>query len=131
MADDPPNWYPSKAETHRHVPTWNYTAVHVTGRIGFRHDAAAKRAAVGLLTVAHERALNGPRAWRMADAPADWMEVMIDAIVALRIDPVQVLAKAKLSQNREARDLAGAIDGARASGNQALADAMIRERDGR
>lgn len=119
-----PNFYPSKPEHHRHVPTWNYEVVHVYGAIGFQHDIQAKRAAVGLLTRTHERRLNGDRAWRMADAPKDYMEAMLDGIVALRIDVRRTLAKSKLSQNREERDYRGAIDGLRASGHDEMADRM-------
>lgn len=104
-----PNFYPSKPEHHRHVPTWNYQAVHVEGAIFFQHDDNAKRAAVGLLTRHHERRLNGDRAWRMADAPRDYMDKMLAGIVAFRIDVRRTLAKSKLSQNREARDRAGVV----------------------
>lgn len=121
-----PNFYPGKAEHHRHVPTWNYQVVHVHGTITFQHDDKAKRAAVGLLTRHHERRLDGADAWRMADAPADYMERMLAAIVAFRIDVVRTLAKSKLSQNRDARDHAGAIDGLRRTGATAVADAMAR-----
>lgn len=121
-----PNFYPSKSEHHRHVPTWNYQVVHIYGRIAFQHDAQAKRAAVGLLTRYHERRLNGPRAWRMADAPADYMEQMLGNIVAFRIHVQRVLAKSKLSQNREARDYHGAVSGIRASGQEALAAKMAQ-----
>lgn len=123
-----PNFYPSKAEHHRHVPTWNYEVVHVQGRIGFQHDDHAKRAAVGLLTSRQERRLNGDRAWRMADAPADYMEAMLEGIVALRIKPEWVIGKAKLSQNREARDHQGAVEGVRASGHEGLAERMAARR---
>lgn len=119
-----PNFYPSKPEHHRHVPTWNYEVVHVWGTIAFSHDTAAKRAAVGLLTRTHERRLNGPAAWRMADAPADYMETMLAGIVAFRIAPTRRLAKAKLSQNRERRDYEGAIAGLAASGHDGLAQRM-------
>lgn len=119
-----PNFYPSKAEHHRHVPTWNYQAVHVYGDISFQHDERAKRAAVGLLTRDHERRLNGDKAWRMADAPADYITQMLASIVAFRIVVRKVLAKSKLSQNREDRDHRGAVEGLRASGNTALADRM-------
>lgn len=119
-----PNYYPSKAEHHRHVPTWNYQIVHIHGRISFQHDEQSKRAAVGLLTRLHERRVNGAQAWRMADAPADYMVQMLGAIVALRIHPSRVLAKSKLSQNREARDLDGAVMGVRTAGNDGLATLM-------
>jgi transcriptional regulator len=119
-----PNFYPSKSEHHRHVPTWNYQVVHMHGTITFQHDTHTKRAAVGLLTRLHERRLNGDAAWRMADAPVDYMETMLGNIVAFRITVQRTLAKSKLSQNREARDHAGAVAGLRAAGHTPLAARM-------
>ena len=118
-----PNYYPSKAEHHRHVPTWNYQAVHVYGDIPFQHDERTKRAAVGS-TRDHERRVNGDRAWRMADAPADFMTQMLAGIVAFRIIVKRMLAKSKLSQNRDPRDYEGAVKGLRASGHDALVERM-------
>lgn len=126
-----PNFYPSKPEHHRHIPTWNYQVVHVYGGITFQHDEHAKRAAVGLLTRNHERRLNGPEAWRMADAPADYLQQMLGGIVAFRIAVRRTLAKSKLSQNREARDYLGAIAGLQASGHEALAERMARRLPGK
>ncbi|MEF9605513.1 FMN-binding negative transcriptional regulator [Paracoccus sp. PXZ] len=100
--------------------------VHVYGGISFQHDERAKRAAVGLLTRSHERRLNGAGAWRMADAPADYMEQMLGGIVAFRIAMRRTLAKSKLSQNRETRDYLGAIAGLRASGQEAIAEQMVK-----
>ena len=119
-----PIFYPSKPEHHRHVPTWNYQVVHVYGEITFQHDEHAKRAAVGLLTRNFERRLKGKDAWRMADAPGDYMQQMLANIVALRIKIRKTLAKSKLSQNREERDYLGAIAGLRASGHGRLAARM-------
>jgi transcriptional regulator len=121
-----PNFYPTKPEHHRHVPTWNYQVVHVYGEITFQHDEHAKRAAVGLLTRNHERRLNGKNAWRMADAPADYMQQMLGNIVAFRIKVWKTLAKSKLSQNREERDYLGAITGLRATGQERVAEHMER-----
>ena len=123
-----PNFYPTKQDHHRHVPTWNYEVVHAYGKITFQHDEHAKRAAVGLLTRNHERRLNGANAWRMADAPRDYMEQMLGGIVAFRMAVTKVLAKSKLSQNRDSRDFLGAIDGLRASGHAAMADRMAARR---
>lgn len=125
-----PNFYPSKPEHHRHVPTWNYQVVHMYGSIAFQHDERTKRAAVGLLTKTHERRLNGADAWRMADAPADYLDQMLANIVAFRITVSRTLAKSKLSQNRDERDYQGAIAGLDASGNDAMAGVM-RSRLGR
>ena len=125
-----PNYYPSKPEHHRHVPTWNYQVVHIYGPIRFQHDTQSKRAAVGLLTRLHERRLNGDKAWRMADAPADYMEQMLASIVAFRIDCQRILAKSKLSQNREPRDFAGAVEGLAADGHAGLAELMRQRMSG-
>lgn len=119
-----PNFYPSKAEHHKAVPTWNYQVVHAYGTISFQHDDHAKRAAVGLLTRMHERRVNGKGAWRMADAPADFMQGMLDGIVAFRVTVTRLLAKSKLSQNRDARDYQGAVAGLRKSGQGDLAQRM-------
>ena len=122
-----PNRYPSKAEHHRHVPTWNYQVVHVEGRITFDHDDHAKRVAVALLTRDHERRANGDAAWRMADAPEDYMATMLAAIVAFRIDIDRILAKSKLSQNRDPRDHAAVADDFAARGLDALSARMRRD----
>ncbi len=123
-----PNSYPSKAEHHRHVPTWNYRTVHMQGRITYQHDAQSKRAAVGLLTRLHERRVNGDAAWRMADAPPDYMETMLQNIVAFRIAVEHTLAKSKLGQNRDARDLDGAVEALRQQGKPAIAEKMAQAR---
>lgn len=117
-----PNWYPSKAETHRAVPTWNYRVVHVHGTIRFSHAERDKRRAVHLLTAAMEGRVNGAAGWRMGDAPADYMQGMLAKIVAFRIQVARTLAKSKLSQNRDAADRAGVVRGL--GGQGAVARAM-------
>lgn len=123
------NAYPSKAEHHKAVPTWNYQVVHLYGRLVFQHEEQQKRAAVGLLTRLHERRVNGADAWRMADAPADYMAGMLANIVAFELHPTRVLAKSKLSQNRTAEDHQGAAQALAASGSEATAAAMRRRAD--
>jgi transcriptional regulator len=120
-----PNWYPSKAETHRAVPTWNYRVVHVHGTLRWSHADRDKRRAVHLLTAAMEGRVNGAAAWRMGDAPADYMAGMLANIVAFRIAITRIEAKSKLSQNRDAPDRAGAADGVAGQGAADLA-AMMR-----
>ncbi len=122
------NDYPGKAAHHRVVPTWNYQAVHVHGKISFFYEVQAKRQAVALLTRLHERRANGAAAWKMADAPADYIDGMLANIVALRIEVARVLAKSKLSQNRDAADLQGAIGGVAARGGSTLAQIMAAKR---
>lgn len=124
-----PNFYPTKAEHHRHVPTWNYQAVHIHGTISFNHDTQAKHASVALLTRGHERRVNGKDAWKIADAPRDYLAGMLDGIVAFRISVTRVLAKSKLSQNRDPVDHDGAVRGLRATGHDAMADRMAKRGD--
>lgn len=123
-----PNYYPTKQDHHRHVPTWNYQIVHIHGAIRFQHDERSKRAAVGLLTKTQERHFNGDQAWRMADAPVDYMTDLLGKIVAFRIDITRILAKSKLSQNREAVDFDGALEGLETSGRTVLAGRMKAHR---
>ena len=119
-----PNWYPSKAEHHRHVPTWNYEVVHIHGQISFSHDEKAKRAVVGRLTQVMERATNGSDGWRMADAPADYMAQMLEGIVAFEITDLTILGKSKRSQNREPRDHDNVADEMEVRGETGLAERM-------
>ena len=126
-----PNLYPTKAVHHRHVPTWNYQAVHIAGTIAFQHDEKTKRAVVGRLTQRFERTMNGADAWRMADAPADYMTSMLAKIVALRIEIGGVIAKAKLSQNRELEDFSGVVRALEARGLNAMSERMRRIGKGR
>lgn len=121
-----PNWYPTKAETHRAVPTWNYRIVQVHGRLIWSHAERDKRRAVSLLTTRMERAVNGEAGWRMGDAPADYLQGMLDRIVAFRIEIDRISAKSKLNQNHpeaNRRAVAGAFD---AQGRAAMAEAMRR-----
>ncbi len=106
-----PNWYPSKGDSHQVVPTWNYEIAHVHGKITFHHDRKAKLGAVGLLTKMMETRTNGADAWRMSDAPADYLDGMLGKIVAFEILIDRVEAKAKLSQNKPTADRMGAADG--------------------
>ncbi len=119
-----PNWYPSKHETHRQVPTWNYQVVNVHGKIRFTEDEKFLRSVVGRLTRTHETGAEGERAWRMSDAPADYMATMLQAIVGVEIAFTRVVAKSKLSQNREARDRLSAAGTLEQRGQQALAQAI-------
>lgn len=125
-----PNLYPSKAETHRAVPTWNYQAVHIYGSISFQHDDKTKRAAVGKLTKNQETLANGAEAWRMSDAPTDYMATMLDSIVAFRISVRKVLAKSKISQNRSIADVQSVHRSVEDRGLTHMAAAMRRRLEG-
>jgi transcriptional regulator len=121
-----PNWYPSKHEAHRQVPTWNYQVVHIHGRIRFIEDAKFLRSLVALLTQIHETRAAEAKPWRMSDGDKDYIEQQIASIVGLEIDVTRMVGKSKLSQNREPKDRHGAIAALRRRGETATADAMER-----
>jgi transcriptional regulator len=115
-----PSWYPSKAEHGRVVPTWNYAVVHARGVPTFIHDHAWLHAHVSGLSDAHEAAEHAP--WAVADAPVDYVERQLAAIVGVEIPIEQLLGKWKASQNRPAADRAGVVLGLRRRGDHASAD---------
>jgi transcriptional regulator len=119
-----PNWYPSKKTTHNVVPTWNYQVVNVYGRVRFFEDRKSLLAIIGRLTMAHEERTEGPDAWRMADAPRDFMEAMLREIIGIEVSFSRVVAKSKLGQNRAAEDRAGAERTLSARGHSELGAAM-------
>ncbi len=117
-----PNWYPSKHETHRQVPTWNYEVVHVFGRLTVRDDEKFMRGVVGRLTRTHEA--QEPKPWKMGDSAPDYIDGMLKAIVGIEIAIERFEGKSKLSQNREPRDLQGAVDKLREQGKTTIAQVM-------
>lgn len=106
-----PNWYPSKHQAHEQVPTWNYQVVHVHGTLTVRDDEKFVRAVVGKLTRTHEAQTGGDRPWKMSDAPPDYLQRMLAAIVGIEITITRWEGKRKLGQNKESADLAGAVAG--------------------
>ncbi len=121
-----PNWYPSKHETHRQVPTWNYQVVHALGTLHIHHDEKFLRSIVGRLTRTHEECNGEERPWRMADAPRDYMDAMLAAIVGLEIRITRLEGKSKLGQNKEERDRENVARTLQERGDADLADAMAR-----
>lgn len=104
-----PNWYPSKAATHKAVPTWNYTVVHAHGTLHAREEADWLREFLPRLTARHEA--TQPRPWSLADAPDDYLQQMMRAIVGIEIPLTRVVGKFKASQNRAASDREGVVQG--------------------
>lgn len=121
-----PNWYPSKHELHRQVPTWNYQVVHVHGKIWFRDDEKFLRRVVGRLTRRHEERAGGTGPWKMSDSEPEYIRQMIAAIVGVEIEIGRIEAKSKLSQNKDSRDRENAAAELRTRGETELADSMDR-----
>jgi len=103
-----PNWYPSKAETGKAVPTWNYITVHARGIIRWIQDGEWLRANVTALAQAHEAGQPAP--WQVSDAPASYVDSLLRAIVGFELTIETLQGKYKLSQNRDAADRAGVRD---------------------
>jgi transcriptional regulator len=121
-----PGFYASKIEHGRVVPTWNYVTAHVYGRLVVHDDAAWTEDLVRRLTTKHEAYRNHP--WSVDDAPREFIEGQLRAIVGVELQITRIEAKAKLSQNRPPADVDGVIAGLRERGDFDSADAVERAR---
>lgn len=117
-----PSWYPSKHETHRQVPTWNYEVVHAHGTITVHDDTRFVRRVVAQLTRRHEATEAKP--WKMGDSEPEFIDTMLRHIVGIEIAITSLEGKVKLSQNREVPDRQGAADALDTRGHKAMALAM-------
>ena len=99
-----PSYYATKKTDPRHVPTWNYQAIHVRGTLETFDDAEQLYALVGRLTRHHETRVGS--GWQITDAPEDYMARMLRGITGLRIPVTRIEGRAKLSQNRQPADQA-------------------------
>jgi transcriptional regulator len=122
-----PNWYATKRETGKVVPTWNYAVVHAYGRPAVMDDASWLRRHVGELTDQQERGEAQP--WAVTDAPERYIEVMLRGIVGFRFEIARLEGKWKMSQNREMQDRAGVVIGlgARREGDDAEVAALVHQ----
>ncbi len=93
-----PNGYATKTQHGKVVPTWNYEAVHVRGKLTTFEQPEHLRDLLGKLTDRHEA--NQPQPWKTTDAPADYVETLLRAIVGIKIEVTSIVGKAKLSQNQ-------------------------------
>lgn len=104
-----PNWYPSKREHGKAVPTWNYAVVHARGPLRIIQDADWLRTQVESLTQRQESAFAEP--WAVSDAPADYIEKMLAAIVGIEMTVISLEGKRKASQNQPEGNREGVIAG--------------------
>ena len=119
-----PSWYATKRATGKVVPTWNYVAIHAYGTVEFFDDRERLRDVVTRLTERQET----PRAepWAVTDAPADFIEGMLNGIVGFALPIARLEGKWKMSQNRPAEDRAGVIAGLEAEGQEEVAGLVPR-----
>ena len=117
-----PNWYPSKAETGKAVPTWNYITVHAKGTIRWFQDADWLKAHVTALSAHHESPR--PEPWAVSDAPASYIDGLVRAIVGFELTIQAIEGKYKLSQNRPEADQQGVRDAFAREGRDDIARLM-------
>jgi transcriptional regulator len=120
-----PSWYESTARHGRTVPTWNYETVHLTGTLAIHRDPEWLRELVTRLTRKYEDFR--PRPWEVTDAPSEYVDAQLRAIVGVELTVTSVEAKQKLSQNRSEADQAGTVAGLRGEpgpGPAEIADLM-------
>ncbi len=103
-----PSWYPSKKEHGKVVPTWNYTVVHVTGRLRLNQESEWLTQHLTQLTNQQEPRRNSD--WEMSDAPAEYTEGMMRVLCGLEIVVDQIVGKYKVSQNRQPQDQLGVLE---------------------
>jgi transcriptional regulator len=125
-----PTWYTAtKPESGKVVPTWNYCVVHAQGTLRVIDDREWLRTQIERLVQRHESTRSTP--WHVSDAPADFVEKQLGAIVGIEITIVRLVGKWKVSQNRNAVDRAGVADGLSREGgsdNATMAD-LVRSRE--
>jgi transcriptional regulator len=123
-----PSWYASKAKHGKVAPTWNYVAVHAHGTLRFVREPDALRRHLARLTATHEGSRAQP--WSITDAPADYIEKQLGAIVGVEIELARLEGKWKMSQNRPGEDIEGVIQGLGASSDPRAREVgeIVRER---
>ena len=127
-----PSYYATKARDPRHVPTWDYQAIHVRGTLRAIDDAEWLRGVVTRLTQRYEARAGTD--WQVSDAPADYIDRLLRGIVGLQVDIQSIEGRLKLSQNRAAEDQASVAVKLRASakeGDRALGALLpVKAEDG-
>ena len=119
-----PSSYPTKKETHKVVPTYNYLSVHINGTLSAIQDEEEKHQIVKILTDEMESSRKNP--WAVADAPKDYIATMLANIVGIELLIEKIEAKWKVSQNRPAKDRQGVIDDLRQNINDPNGLGMAR-----
>jgi transcriptional regulator len=124
-----PQWYATKVEHGRVVPTWNYVAVHAYGTVSLREDPEFLRPHLEMLTRRHEASRG--ESWEVSDAPEDYIAKQLRAIVGVEIMIERLEGKWKMSQNRTGADVEGVVQGLSASVSPAdhAVAALVAERN--
>lgn len=123
-----PSSYETKRATGRVVPTWDYVAVHAHGTVRFFHEREPLLDTVSRLTDRHER--TRPHPWKVADAPADYLDALLEGIVGVELTITRLEGQWKASQNKDEPDRRGVEETLRRDGNVVMAD-VVRGAGGR
>ena len=103
-----PNWYPSKQDHHKEVPTWNYAVVHAHGTLTIIEDQGWLKSHLNELTNHHER--NQQEPWKVSDAPEKYVDQQINGIAGIEIVISKLEGKWKAGQNKKEKDIIGAAE---------------------
>ena len=120
-----PNWYPSKHELHRQLPTWDYQVVHVHGQVRVHDDERFVRGLVARLARTHESQAGVAKPWKMTDSPEDYINGNLANIVGIEVDISRILGAWKVSQNREERDRLSAARELRDRGAVSVSESIL------
>ena len=104
-----PNWYPNKKTDPKTVPTWNYVAVHISGEISFYQDKSWLKEHLKNLSNTHEKRVN--ESWQLSDAPTNYIDKMLKAIVGVEITISDIKGNTKMSQNHPQHNRQGVAEG--------------------
>jgi transcriptional regulator len=86
-----PGWYPGKDAHGKVVPTWNYAVAHAHGVARAINDKFWLHELLVRLTAAHESQRASP--WQVADAPADYIDKLMGAIVGIELPIDRLMGK--------------------------------------
>jgi len=104
-----PSWYPTKQQTQKVVPTWNYVTIHAYGPVEFFDDKNRLLNVVTRLTNLHEQVRSEP--WAVTDAPTDFIDSQLKGIIGVRMPITRLDGKRKMNQNRNIADRTGVVEG--------------------
>jgi transcriptional regulator len=110
-----PSWYPTKKVTGKAVPTWAYAVTHAYGQVKFIQDGEWLHSLVSRLSASQEASRNEP--WAVSDAPTDYIDKLLGAIVGVEIVISRLEGKWKVDQNKQAVDRAGVVAGLKEQGD--------------
>jgi len=112
-----PNWYATKRDAGKVIPTWNYAVVHATCTLAAIHDPQQVLEIITKLTDQHEA--SQPHPWRVTDAPIEFTDRLVGNIVGIKLKINRIDGKWKVSQNQPTSNQQSVVQGLLAEGSDA------------